>query len=320
MRKIVGSPYHPAVRYNAVLVLGMLDDKYSTGNAPPVPHAASNALLNQILVVGMSDKPFPPSAVLGAIVGLDRHAQFRQSLSPAAIEAMIATLVKLVTNDKPIQDMDRESYAWLRLKAAGVLAKLGSVGQNNAVHNALMKLIASTRSLDDRCEIAAMLAKLTYKDVKLDAAGTAEPLFALARDVGAAEAKRAEEFEAPVSGSVTGAGLPGGGGGFAQFSIDGRPPEFPRSEVLARLVNLKAGLATFSSAGINGVPVKPGLPEDAQKKVDAVLAAINPVIAAASSKDTVDLKLTVAIRNMAVAIDSAVPPPVKAEDEAADAF
>jgi hypothetical protein len=241
-------------------------------------------------------------------------------LKPEAVAAMTAALVKLVERDQPIQDMNRESYAWLRMKAAGVLAKLGSVGQNNAVHNALIKLIASATSLDERCEVAAMLAKLTYKDVKLDAAGTAEPLFALARDVGTAEAKRAEEFEAPISGSVGGPSGPGGGGGFPQLTFDGRPPEFPRREVLARLVDLRTGLTPFSSATVTGGPPKPSLPEDAQKKVDAVLAAINPVITASSSKDTVDLKLTGAIRTMAAAIDSAVPPPAKAEDEAADAF
>jgi hypothetical protein len=218
--------------------------------------------------------------------------------------------VKLVERDQPIQDMNSESYAWLRMKAAGVLAKLGSVGQNNAVHNALIKLINSSKSLDDRCEVAAMLAKLTYKDVKLDAAGTTDPLFALARDLGTAETKRAEEFEAPISGSVVGAAGPGGGGAFPQVSFDGKPPEFPRREVLARLIDLRAGFTA----------VKPTLPEDVQKKIDAVLAAVNPVITAASSKDTVDLKLTSAIRTMAAAIDSAVPPPAKAEDEAADAF
>jgi hypothetical protein len=288
----------------------MLDDKYSTGADPPVPHAQSNALLTAVVNAGMGDKVVAPSLVLGAIVGLDRHAHYRQGLQPAAVAAMTAALVKLVERDQPIQDMNSESYAWLRLKAAGVLAKLGSVGQNNAVHNALIKLIAGSKSLDDRCEVAAMLAKLDYKDVKLDAAGTSEPLFALARDLGAAEAKRAEEFEAPVSGSVVGIAGPGGGGAFPQISFDGKPPEFPRREVLAKLIDMRAGLTV----------VKPALPEDVQKKIDAVLAAVNPVITAASSKDTVDLKLTVAIRDMAAAIDRAVPAPAKAEDEAADAF
>jgi hypothetical protein len=321
MRRIAGGSYHPAVRYNAILVLGMLDDKYSTGAEPPVPHARANALLTGVVNAGMGDKVVAPSLVLGAIVGLDRHAQFRQGLQPAAVAAMTAALVKLVEREQTIQDMNRESYDWLRMKAAGVLAKLGNVGQNNAVHNALIKLIASSKSLDDRCDVAAMLAKLNYKDVKLDAAGTAEPLFALARDVGAAETKRAEEFEAPISGSVGGPGAPGGGP-FTQIGPDGQPPEFPRREVLSRLLDLRAGLELFGSKQDPAKPnvAKPTLPEDVQKKFDAILAAINPVITAASSKDTVDLKLTVAIRNMASAIDSAVPPPVKAEAEDADTF
>ena len=55
---------------------------------------------------------------------------------------------------------------------------------------------------------------------------------------------------------------------------------FPRRQVLARLTDLRTGLKT----------VKPSLPAETQKKADAVLAALNPAIAAASSKDTVELR------------------------------
>ena len=64
--------------------------------------------------------------------------------------------------------MDRDTYSWLRLRAASVLAKFGTVGEKNAIHDAIVKLAATAKSLDDRCAAAGLLEKLEYKDVKLD--------------------------------------------------------------------------------------------------------------------------------------------------------
>ena len=49
-----------------------------------------------------------------------------------------------------IQEMDPDAYAWIRLRAAEALAKLGSVGEKNSVHNAIVKLASTSKSLDDR--------------------------------------------------------------------------------------------------------------------------------------------------------------------------
>ena len=67
--------------------------------------------------------------------------------------------------------------------------------------------------------------------------------------------------------------------------------------------------------GLLGVYWLGSLPAETQKKVDGVLAAINPVITSASSKETVDLRLAESIRKMADAINTAVPGPAKAEAE-----
>jgi hypothetical protein len=306
MRQMLKSTYHPAVRYNAVLVLGLLDSKYDLSK-PPTPHAASNALLQAILNAGMDPKSnVPGSLLLGAVIGLDRHAQFRQTLPPANVDSMTKTLLKLVSLDKPVQEMDRDSFSWLQLKGAGALARMGTPGPNNAIHDAIVKFIDRTRSLDDRCAAVALLDKLDYKAAKVDGPGTAEPLFKLARDLGDAEDKRAKKFEDPVAGGAVSFPVSVGpemGPGFA--SMQPGQELFPRQHVLARLLNLKKGLTK----------IKPALPDDSQKKIDAILAAINPVITAAASKDTGQLRLTGAIRTMAGAINRAVPPARPEADE-----
>jgi hypothetical protein len=306
---VVGTEYHPAVRYNATLVIGMLDEQYANapGQAPKPLPKATKALTN---VVDSATDPdpkknsrFPPPIILGAIIGLERHAQLKASLTPEAIAAMTSALVKLVTHDEPIQEMDADAYAWIRLRAAETLAKLGSVGEKNSVHNALVKLVSSTKSLDDRCEAVGMLDKLdknAYKDVKLDDAATPDTLFGLARDVATAEDKRAADFQNQYSGGGTSTpGLRGRGPGEFSGTGDEQQETYPRRVVLARLKNLRAALAK----------VKPALPAETQKKVDDLTKAIDPAITAASDKNTIELKLAKEIRTMAAAVNKAVPAP-----------
>ena len=136
----------------------------AASKAETLPEA--NAFLTQIVDYAADDKPVPPPLVLGALIGLERHAQLREGLPPEAVAAMTAAMVKLVSHEKPIQEMDPDAYAWIRFRAAEALAKMGGVGDKNSVHNAIVKLVASSKSLDDRCKAAGILDKITYKDVK----------------------------------------------------------------------------------------------------------------------------------------------------------
>jgi hypothetical protein len=289
-------PYHPAVRYNAVLILGMLDDQYAREGAttPARPHARSNGALTGIVNHAMSGKDeFPPAVVLGAVIGLERHAKLRAGLPANNVKAMTDALVKLVSQSQPIMEMDRVEYSWLRLRAANALATLGSPGQNNVVHDAFVKLIGDFKSTDDRCAAAALLAKIKYEGAKVDGAATADRLFTLARDLATEESKRANEFNEKQIAS--GGFAPGYSDGFQATGMT--PPEkFPRRQVLARLSDLRAGLQA----------AKPLLPAESQPKIDELVKAIDPVRQLAIDK-AVELSLTQAIIQMASDINLAVP-------------
>jgi hypothetical protein len=291
-------PYHPAVRFNAILTIGMLDEQYAQAGAspqPPKPLARATKALTGVVDSATTKNLFAPPVIVGAVIGLERHAQLRDQLDPASIQPMTAALLKLVVHEQPIQDMDRNAFAWLRLRAASALATLGGVGQNNEVHDGLVKLVGSLRSLDDRCAAAALLAKIKYEGAKVDGAATANGLFALARDIAAAESKRAKELQDAAIG------VGGGVGGMQAIDpVTGAPAErFPRRQLLDRLLDLRAALQA----------IKPVVADDAKVQVDAVLAAIAPVITSAADKSTVELKLTQDIVAMAEAINRAVPAP-----------
>src|SRR5262245_21321229 len=52
-------PAHPAVRYNAILMIGQLDDKYSPdGRQLPVPYAKAVQPLTAIVNSGSTDRPY----------------------------------------------------------------------------------------------------------------------------------------------------------------------------------------------------------------------------------------------------------------------
>jgi len=303
MGKIVQGPHHPAVRYNAIIVIGMLDEKYSPdGKQAPTPlPKATKGLTN--IVASAASSTLPTSVILGAVIGLERHAQYSKNVPPDAIAGMSASLIKLINHDQPIQEMDRSSYAWMRLRAASALSKLGTAGPNNSIHNALIKLITSSKSLDDRCEAALLLDRLEYKNVKLDEAGTATPLFALAHDVAVAEDKRAGDFQSNYGSAPTTRAFPRGGPeSFAPGGTTGEQETYPRRQVLARLTGVRNALNK----------VKASLPTDTQKKVDEVIKAIDPGKNAVASRDVVELKLAETIRTMAVAVNKALPAPEKA--------
>lgn len=304
-------PYHPAVRYNAVLVIGMLDQRYGVeaagANKPPQPLPDANTFLVRILGEANKNNPIvTPALVVGSLIGLQRHAQFRQSLTPEAVTAMTDAVLKIATRDEPILEADRETMAWIRVKAAEVLAQLGTVGPDNAIHDALLKLINTSRSLDDRCLVAAQLPKINYEGAKVDGKATADIIFKLARDVGDAEKTRATDFEGLRIGGVVGA-PPTTRNPRSGLDPYGMPEPFARGPLLARAIQLRAGIGA----------VKPVLPTELQAKADEIIKAIGAVIEAASNKDTGDLVVTERVKAMAKAMELAVPKESDAKEDLA---
>jgi hypothetical protein len=208
---------------------------------------------------------------------------------------MTAALLKLLSQEKPIQDMDPAIFSWLQARTASALAELGSLGPQNSVHNAIIKYIANSKNLDDRSAAANLLGKFKYDGSKIDPKTTTDALFKLAHDLATDEAKRAAEFEkSQLSGGVAASPRLAR---INQNNPNADPNPYPRRQILARLVQLRTGLRA----------VKPGLPEDAKKQVAAMEDAIKPVIDVASDPDSVSLKIAATVRTMATAIEALAP-------------
>lgn len=309
------SKYHPAVRYNAVLIIGMLDKTYAGPGRKQAPLPEAFEKLHVILDSSVKGKPVPPFLVVGALVGLDRHARLRDSLDRATIEQMSAVAQKLATKDELFPDVESKVDEWIRLQAAGVLANLGSPGPKGDVTASLAKLIAGETkpkmSIDARGQVAALLKKFNYDGTSVDGKVMADALLQLALDVADDEKKEATAFEET---QIQGGGYGGGGGGARstrmKMNVQTQMWEYNPNVLLARLADLKTAFDAFG----------PQVPADKKPVFDAVLAAMRPAAAAASSSDSVDLDVAQKVREMGEQIRAAIKPGSAPAEKQAELF
>jgi hypothetical protein len=216
--------FHPAVRYNAALVLGQLD-KEPTGTganaAAPVPLAASTGALVDLLEGGHKNPVAIPSSVtVGALVALER--QTRLGIDPQYADRIAKAALAVATAAERPEDVSAPVFDWMRSLAARVLANQFAKGVTPPVHTALVKLITDKKmGLDDRCAVADAFTTGMYQEaqgVNVDEAAAA--LGALARDVLAEEAEAGEDYQSEIvpddqlrSGAFSGEFGRGGGYG-----------------------------------------------------------------------------------------------------------
>lgn len=279
-RVLARDNYHPAVRYNAVLMLGDLDQQL--GN-PPVPHAKATAELLELIEQDQFNKiPVPESVKLGALVGLERHTRY--GIDPALKDRLTKTMLKVMASPTPA-DVDKDVHDWVRSSAALVLANQYKDGPTKEVQAALTALIADKdMELDDRCVVAGSLGRITYPaGADLDGDATVNALGQLTYDVITEGAKLAEEYQEEALGAVDlsamqpgrgggrgyGGEYGGGRGGYGGYGGEEElGPRFERRQVFARLYDIAKGATALQA----------GLGDEGKGRVDALIAALGPAI------------------------------------------
>jgi hypothetical protein len=306
-----GKNYHPATRYNAVLILGMLDETYPGAGRPPVPLKEAAADLTRIVDAAAEGKRVPPFLVVGALVGIERHAKSIDKLDRSTGEAMAAAVLKLATKEGALTEADSTVMEWIRIQADSALATIGSSGANGEVAAAFEKMIAGKTdpkmSLDGRSRVAAMLPQLKLDGAKVDSKALADSLLELTTAVADNEAKEAKAF---TNMSIGGGGFGYSGGGSGKSDRMRLDPEtqewsFDKRILLSRLSDLKLGLDAC----------KPVAPADSQPTLDEVLAAINATITTAESPNSTDIKVSGSVEQMQKKIRAAVKPGESAPDD-----
>jgi hypothetical protein len=154
MPKIASGNFHPALRYNAMLLLGSLNSKEAViyGNkSPAIP------LIDILpgLLEEVTSKDQIDAVRVAALIGVQRHAE--GNLSAGAKQEVINRLLPIVTSGPP-QGRTPEGHAWIQRQVINILAAMRSPGMGGAVINGLRSLVVDPdKPLSLRCAAAAAL-------------------------------------------------------------------------------------------------------------------------------------------------------------------
>ncbi len=293
-KKVAGNRnYHPAVRLNATLLLGNLDEKYSNkATNPPTPYPAATQTLLKIVELAVDNHPLvTPPILAAALIGLERQAQSRNNLPGPVKQQFQQTLLGIVNQPELSKSMDPDVQYWLKRVAASALAELHETGKDNQVVTGLLSLItAPEMPLDDRCQVAVMVTKIPLEGKQVNTDAIAQGLLLLTQTVVNKVAEKAIEFEDLRIGKGPGrVNLPGRRMGMEKL-------EFDRRRILSQLKNVDTALSA----------IEPLTSEKVQVTVGNVLTALQPVQEAAQNEEVSDLKFTEYVRQMAADVSLAV--------------
>ncbi|QDU58774.1 hypothetical protein Pan181_50140 [Aeoliella mucimassa] len=324
MSQVIRDNYHPAVKYNAMLLIGELDATYATQTTGSVPMPEANKLLTDYVNGGVDTARAPAPLIVGALVGLERHAKSLEALPAANRGPTAAALLKVLEKDSFPQDLSPSVSQWIKVIAARGLANIGVLGDGNRVHNAMFKMIGDEKArLNTRVRVAELLDM--YKNAYGSATGlneqeTVQTLLQLATDIASDEEERAIKYEDEMLGGMGGMRMGSGRGGGFGFGGGGEielPDEYQRRRLVLRLTGLKKGVEA----------VKPAIKDQRfAGLLDEVLTAIEPVLNRATEENLILLNLVTDVKQMSSTIATAsaslgveaVDAPPESEEEAAE--
>lgn len=134
MQEFMDGNYHQGVRMNAVVLMGLLNDREGDSRTVPMPSkVAFNSLLNVF-----TDAKYPSYMKVGALAGLQRHFEVSRRLQNPQINAAemnsIANQCLAIIQDKAAgQDgWPEQLNYWLKRRATQTMGAMGNVGADGA--------------------------------------------------------------------------------------------------------------------------------------------------------------------------------------------
>lgn len=296
-RVATSGKYHPAVQYNALYLMGMLDDRYD--NTSPAPLPAANEMLNKYVGAAATQPKYPRRLLAGALLGLERHTRYFANLPEANRTQTARSLMGVLRAKALAGDYEKPVLGWIYITAAQGLANTGSAGPRGAFFNAVAQRASDKKlSLADRAEIASQLARMKAEKGSFNAAPAAAAIRGLAAKIATEEAKIASEFEDMRIGNGGAMGQIGlGRDNKARRIREGEDDlELVRTDLLALLTNLRKAVRAVGA-------VSDGADASSLGKIDQAVAS---AITSASDKSQIDLNVAASIKQMASAIKDAV--------------
>jgi len=151
--------YHPAVRYNAMLMIGDLNAVDSmTVREPTVPYP--DAL--PVLLEAVADENQIDAVKVAALLGIVRHAALG-GIDPQLRNQVVDVMLQQATT-KAVAGRSAEGQAWIRAIAIEGLAALRGTNAEARIANALADIVVEKETpFLTRCAAARALGKLDYQ-------------------------------------------------------------------------------------------------------------------------------------------------------------
>ncbi len=158
--------FHPAVRYNAMLIIGDLDSRGAEtqgGGSPADPWNDALVVLKDELV---SDKQIDAVRV-AALIGINRHAEFNRyrpagrRIPDASIAVLIKPILDIANAKEPPAGRTPAGHNWMRRQAVEILSHFGAVRPIGEVATAINNIVADPdEPLSLRCAAAQAQGRL----------------------------------------------------------------------------------------------------------------------------------------------------------------
>ena len=118
--------FHPACRYNALLILGELNEtetrRVGLQTVPATPYAPARQILLQTLTSNQSDE-----LQIAALIGLQRHAKL-MALAGNVDAAMVRAMVDVIRAKQPAADSSLDALHWKQRLCVETLGLIGQAG------------------------------------------------------------------------------------------------------------------------------------------------------------------------------------------------
>ena len=160
--------YHPAVRHNAMLIIGDLNERegssIGSNRGPPDPYAAALPILLEEVV-----NPKRIDAVRSAaLVGLLRHAKMdrfrdpQQRWNQAERTKIFESVMPLASSQQPPEGRSLAGHTWMRRRAVEILGNLDAALEGDELISLLDQIAGGTKeSLALRADAAHALGRIT---------------------------------------------------------------------------------------------------------------------------------------------------------------
>lgn len=267
MTLIVQDTFHPAVRYNAMLIIGSLNDQevVKLGSDKRLPEPMARALP---VILAEFQRPENSDAIkVAALIGLSRHLEWDPHRGasgtpiPAALRTQIVNeLLALVQAKDPPAGRDADGHLWFRRRAAEALGFACYAKVEPSVADALDKIVRdAAEPLAMRCTAATALGRLNYQaPATVDAVATAKELGYLALVACDAELNRIKNLtttETDRAARMSGQARFASGGGNEGFGdpMGGAAPGFGETPMPSAAMPGAGGFDAMGGAGAGAV-------------------------------------------------------------------